>query len=577
MEMRKKYLMENRVPLLLILAVSLLLAVRSFFSFSWSDESFYLTMVHRFWLGERMFVDEWYTTQLSTPLILPFYTFYQWLMEGNEGIYLYFRLLYCGICGITALFCYLKLRESLSALTALLCTLVYLFYSRANIGGMSYYNMTLTLVLLATILLYSGLKKGKLKGIKLFFVGILLALAVLYTPFLSIPYIAIFGGMLLNQRGRRRWREILTVICATAITAVVYLSYIFSKVELKEILFNIPYVLNEPELQKTNPFLAVPVIFLRIAWRYKWTIIPYISIFIMVFYKNRKKEKLSVKQNKWILIANIIIFSVNYYLSRDMIGCVNIALVLLGGIVLYTYYENEDKERITLLTFGLAGISMVFAFTFSSDTGLDAMTIGFVPLAMMCIILMLQNKKIKSKKIVYQMMVSVVLFVILQTAELRLVSVYRDAPLNQLDTMITSGPAKYLYTTKEHEEQYITLKEDILQNVREDDKVFFSKNCFWTYLCVENEYGVPSSWRVGLDSPRLEEYFSLNPEKIPTCVFVVKPEYGSFQSSMIQNNEKADRPNENKTEGFLYEYMMENNYEIIETESAIVYRKKNLN
>ena len=42
---------------------------------------------------------------------------------------------------------------------------------------------------------------------------------------------------------------------------------------------------------------------------------------------------------------------------------------------------------------------------------------------------------------------------------------------------------------------------------------------------------------------------------------------------MIQNNEKADRPNENKIEGFLYNYMLENNYEKIETKSAIVFRK----
>lgn len=74
--------------------------------------------------------------------------------------------------------------------------------------------------------------------------------------------------------------------------------------------------------------------------------------------------------------------------------------------------------------------------------------------------------------------------------------------------------------------------------------------------------------------PRLEEYFTLNLEKYPICIFMLKSEYGSFKSSLIQKNGKEDEPNQNVLEGFLYDYILNNDYEEIETESAIIFRKR---
>lgn len=142
------------IPILILAACSIGLFIRSFYSFSWSDESFYLTLVHRFWLGERMIVDEWNPAQLSMLLLLPFYSIYQRITGGNEGIYLYFRLIYLGISAFIAFLAYMKLKKHNSRVASLICALLYLLYSRANIGGMSYYNMTLSCVLLAVILLY---------------------------------------------------------------------------------------------------------------------------------------------------------------------------------------------------------------------------------------------------------------------------------------------------------------------------------------------------------------------------------------------------------------------------------------
>lgn len=559
--------------IVIICVCSLILLIRSFYSFSWSDESFYLTIVHRFWLGERILQDEWYTTQLSTPLLLPFYSFFEWITGGNDGIYLYYRIIYWIISTATAFLIFFKLKKWNKTISALFCGLIYLLYSRANIGGISYYNMTLTLVLISTLLFYDQIMaKQSQKGILL--TGVLLALAVINTPYLVIPYIIIALFLLISKRYRFLWREVIWVFIGTGITVIVYMAYVFSKTSLEEILLNVPYILNEPELQSTNPILAIPIIFARIAWRYKWTIIIYAANACFLGYKIWRKQKISQTTGKVIFAGNMAIFIVNYCLSANMIGCVNIAFVLWGILLLLYLREwNKDNQAIAE-TFGIAGVSVVFSFAFSSDTGLDAMTIGFVVLAMAMVLILFKNVKINENRCCWCITVAGIVFILFQSAFLRVTSVYRDAPLKELDTQITIGPGKYLYTTQGHEEQYNDLLNDIKQYVRKEDRVLYSKNCFWGYLCTNNEYGTPSSWRMSMDSPRLEEYYTLNPEKYPTCIFVLKSEYGSFESSFIQNNAKVDSPNENNLQGFLYNYIQENNYEVIEAKSALIFRKK---
>lgn len=131
-ECQNKYV--TVLPLIIISLCGLALFVRSFFSFSWSDESFYLTVVHRFWLGERMIQDEWFKTQLSAPLLLPFYALFYRITGGNEGVYLYFRLLYWGISTGTAFITYFKLKKWNNIWSALGCSLIYLFFQKPILG-----------------------------------------------------------------------------------------------------------------------------------------------------------------------------------------------------------------------------------------------------------------------------------------------------------------------------------------------------------------------------------------------------------------------------------------------------------
>lgn len=566
--------LRDFIPILILAVCGIGLFIRSFYSFSWSDESFYLTLVHRFWLGERVIVDEWNPAQLSMLLLLPFYAIYQWITGGNKGIYLYFRLIYLGISAFIAFFAYLKLKKQNSRTASLICALLYLLYSRANIGGMSYYNMTLSSVLLAVILFYDCICEEKGHKTKLYIAGILLAFAVINTPFLVFPYVAIVIYLILKKKYRLFWREVLTVISGTATLAILLTGYLLYKVSIRELLLNIPYVLNDSARQQTNPILAIPIVLLRIVWRYKWTIWLSVLCIIYIFYKKRKEAVLSPKEMNWLMWVNLLVFIINSYLAKDLLGCINIAGILFAVPMLCAFNNWENIDKKILGVFGTAGVSLLLGFSFSSNTGLDALTIGFVILAMGAVLLIFQLDELKREQILLGTVLVVFSIMIFQTGILRFFSVYRDAPINQLNTQITSGPAKYLYTTEEHARQYDELRAAINQYVREDDLVFYSKSCFWSYLCSNNKYGVPSSWRMAFDSPRLQEYYALNPEKIPTCIFVLNPAYGSFESSLIQNNEKVPYPNENNIVGYLYDYIERCGYNKIELECATIYRRE---
>lgn len=518
-----------------------------------------------------MITDEWYTAQLSTPLLLPFYSFYQAITGGNEGIVLFFRIVYWGISSTVAVYIYIGIKKYNSEAAAVICSLIYLLYSRANIGGLSYYNMTLTTVMIALMGIYEAVNIREIKRYRLFLAGIFLALAVVFNPFLILPYI-IIAAFLLIRRKRHIAVGMVWIGSGITFTAACYLTYVFSKITLRDIFLNLPYILDEPELQKTDPFLVIPLMCARIAWRFRWTIGVTVLLCVYILYLKKRKVKTGSRLIRRVIIINSIIFLVNAILASDLIGCINIACVLLIVPILILFMEHKEFDLPVLYVFSAAGGSLALAFSFSSDTGLDAMSIGFVPLAMGVVLLILKVKGIVNDKSRNRLFLGMIGIVLLESMILRICSVYRDAPIVQLKTKIETGPGKGLYTTEEHAEQYNMLYEAIGKYVREDDIVFYSKECYWGYLCSENEYGVPSSWRMPLNSPRLEKYYKINPDKIPTCVFVLAPEYGKFESSIIQGNEKNNYPNENNAEGFLFDYMMENHYEVIEAPCGTIYR-----
>lgn len=572
----KGTMLKNYIPYILIAIIGSTLIIRSFLSFCWSDESFYLTVVHRLWLGESLIKDEWFFSQVFAPLLLPFYSLYIMIKGNNEGIYLAFRILAVLWNIGLAYYMYHLLQKKYKAGIALSATCVYLLYSRGNIGGMSYYNMTLSFVLWAMLLIYGGIMKetsGKQLSVRMFFVGILIALAVACTPYLAIGYLPAAAILLFFKRWKKYRKCVIMILAGTFCAFIIYLIFVLARATVMEIWQSIPYILNETEMQKTHPVFAALYLPGRIIYRFKYTIfVTFLIICYTLFVKFKQHKTIEGRYIKILSVINFCVFLFNAYLSRNMVGCINIALIIFIIPYILMIGSMKKLEKEPVLLFVIPGICMICAFTFSSDTGLDAMTIGYVLVAIGAILCAASIGRENGWQ--KRILCTVLIATLIQTGFLRIFSVYRDDSLLKMNAQITEGPAKYLFTSKEHEKQYDEVLGVIREYVTDDDTVFYTKLCCWAYLCSNSSYGTPSSWRISLDSPRLEEYYTVNPHKIPTCVVILKPEYGQFRSVFIQGNEVVSAPNDNKKEGFLWEYMQKQEYEKIETDCAYIYKSK---
>jgi hypothetical protein len=75
---------------------------RLFIGVDHTDESLYIAMPYRLWLGDRPLIDEYSVVQFSAILLEPFVGAYVKLTGGTDGIILYFRHLYLVLNIVTA-------------------------------------------------------------------------------------------------------------------------------------------------------------------------------------------------------------------------------------------------------------------------------------------------------------------------------------------------------------------------------------------------------------------------------------------------------------------------------------------
>ncbi len=95
----------------ILFAGFLVLLRASFYGTHTWDESFYLTIPYRFFLGDAPFVDEWHVSQLSAFLqYIPLWLFVK-IAGSAEGIILYFRILTCLCQFAIAVFMFQKLKK----------------------------------------------------------------------------------------------------------------------------------------------------------------------------------------------------------------------------------------------------------------------------------------------------------------------------------------------------------------------------------------------------------------------------------------------------------------------------------
>lgn len=573
-QVKKNY--NQYIPYLLFTLCTFALLLKTRYSFCWSDETFYASTTHRFYQGDSIFYHEWFPTQLVSLLLLPLHSLFVTITGSTTGIFLFFRICYVFFSLAVSLTTFHILKKTYSVFISLCCALFYFFYAHLNIATLSYYTMSVGFYLLAMLLIYDSINTADYKKRKLIAGGVFFAASVICLPSMAVAYFICSSVLILCCIKNRELRSIFPYTLVGIVSlAVIILIYVFSKISIKDIIDTLPFVLSDEE-HVTSLIYPFKKFFISILEVYgKCTYISYFFI-LLTFVFGRRLRPL---YKQLLMLCNVFLFFIYYYFSIGHTGYISTAFILFA---LPCYFMTTKRNK--PLLFLLYGSGLVFAmvFSYSSNGYLYIMTLGHSISAIGSICFTSDFMKellddssvypLTTQKLFFTLVTLIIGITLIQTMTLRMVNIYRDAPLSRLTKKITVGPAAGLYTTEQHLSDYQMVYETIQTYCTNDNgTIFFTKLLPWGYLATDMKCAAPTTWRTKFSSERLPVYYQEHPEKLPDMIFVLDEEIGSYDA--CGDVEADPTPNENEVGGWLLEYVTENNYEIINTDCGVIYRK----
>lgn len=545
----------GRAGCLFLFLLGVILLFRARYGFQQSDESYYLAMVDRIWKGDGLLLDEWNLAQWYVPILYPFYWLYRSFV-GVQGVYLFFRVLMLLFAGVVSMGVYdlLKNHYQLGEISSAVSASLVLLYSKSNIYGASYTTLSIYLMILAIVLLQKQ---------KWFAAGAVSALMVLCMPYLAIGVI----GLILYYFRKKR----VGYGCGAAFAAVVYLMFFIRWNRWKEICQNLPYIFQDPEHEKN--FFRQLYHTMKSLWNYigLFNFMVFFLCLVLVWCYWRGWRKPLLKGGIFGLCLGMMAIQIVLKGATDP-GYYALFMVLFSIPV--TLLRVLDRTwRKEEMWFWAAGLFLAVCTGGASNTRVNGVCGGLVVVSIgsaVSIAVCAKDFDRKYGKAAADVFLSALCLFLLV---LRIFIVARDAELITLTEKIEVGPAAGLYTTKEHLETYGQVLEilDDLRKTYPEGKIFYTKLLPWAYLYTDYEVGAPTVWRTGMDSERLEEYYLLHPDKFPDIVVRFADQVGSYKANRISGKKADPDPNANTEEGYLYNRMMENGYEVYKLNVADVY------
>ena len=221
------------------------------------DESFYLTIPHRYSMGDVPFADEWHLSAMTGFLQLPFVWIYTHIF-GTEGIILASRIFYVFIHAATVAVIYTRVYKK-GILSIAACLLLFIF-APYNIMQLCYNSMGIDLIVLSGILLatanYCASKAS------LIISGVCLAGAVLCCPYFASAYViyavCVIVRALMKKFSEREhdWiissemfsgRSFLFLTIGVLALSALFMIFLFSRMSLSQLFKSVPYMLSDPE------------------------------------------------------------------------------------------------------------------------------------------------------------------------------------------------------------------------------------------------------------------------------------------------------------------------------------------
>ena len=522
--MLKKLNKIDYLFIVLLLACIILNLWKSRYGFASSDESFYVTLVDRFYKGDLMIVDEWHPSQFPAVLLIPFYSIFRLFSNGTEGVILFFRLFYIFFNTLAGIFLYIKTRKY--GLVSVFTTCCYLLFTVGEMMASNYNTIGLASFIVFA-LNYCDENKSKLK---LIISGIFFSITVLCVPMLAIVYFiwALVAIICLFKNKKKIFNEWLFITIGIIIMAIPVTAFMLHGSSITAILENLEYMFSQGDVHGMSLFLIVKkTLYLgyMVLTNNPISMIGFVIYLIMALIVILDKKK-KQHANAYIQISILfsIIISIGFY---NQAYYVFYSLIPLGFIMIIL--KTFDTK---LLKFVIISCIYALAINASSDTIIYATSQGFL---LVGIGVLLTLKKIKNKKIIieqYLLLIIIISLLIYSKVDKN----YGDSAALGLTYKIEEGPMKNLITNKDKYDFYYNYLNEINSlDLKNKNVLFFTDNA-WMYLINDDiDYATYSTWLwPGEPSyfESMEFYYLVNGDKKADIIYIPNKNIYKYMNDM---------------------------------------------
>lgn len=507
------------------------------------DESFYLVTPLRLCQGDALFTHEWHLSQTSSVLLFPLVNTYLQFTGDTTGIILSMRYICTTVQLLTSLFLYFRFKR-INWLGAVLVSISFLLYTPFGIMALSYNSMGIIFLLLSLVVYSTASRHLLLQSV---LSGIFLSAAVLCCPFLAILYIifgiAVFSINFIKKHKTSSLWSLQRFICfstGVAFSAILFLGFVFSRSSIQEIMEALPCIFNDPEHPHIS-FVDKAQSFFHSILTITPSAKPITGFLILLFFICAADKK-RIKHSLYYIIPSIlsiIVFLCDLIIKKPYINYLMWPINLLPPIIILLCNSTYIYRIFTILY--LPGIIYAFCLHLSSNQQFyaisSASTIStMASILILCLFASEWTSLYSPKPLRIVSMFCLCLLFLFQISfqsTLRYQSVFWESSLNEQTEHMDDGIYKGLYISKSKKNIYanaLKQMEQLSLFTKPDDQVLFLSTNTWYYLMEDYRVAAFSGWLSGINEvtlDRLEDYYSLNPDKIPDVVFA-DPEHSSI-------------------------------------------------
>lgn len=562
--------MWQDILFIVLMACGIVFAMwKAFYGFGGNDEAFYLTIPDRLSMGDAFITEEWHLSQLSGFLLIPFVSIYKLIVGSTEGIMLAARFNYIIFHAVVASVIYSRFRNN--GILSVVASFLFFIFTPYNIMALSYNTMGLDFVAITGVLMGTNYKNKTLPAV---IAGLTFAAAVLCSPYLAAAYILFGICVILHYVLKKRnlkfviseeifgVKSFLMFTVGVVILAIVFLAFTLSRASISEIINVLPNLMTDPEHPQLSLGYRISLYFKSIFNfhdNFKIAAITYfVMLFAMIFDKKRK-----VHRSLYLVISSALsIFTLVLIVPNITSSSYNSVMFPMIFIGITSYILCDKKPRRLFVSLFVLGIIHSVALEMTSNQYFYVISMALASSNIASYIFLAQLlKEMKETEdnfdykilLKYSALAMVVLTICIQ-GFLQLKSkaehCFWDSSVESLTSEIPSGPAKGIMTISDNCNNYVEVYDDIVSYKNYDNgNILFLSEKTWTYLAVDNlSYGTLSAWitegnEVSLN--RLEEYYKINPEKVPNYIYILKN--SKWESSVVDTISKEWGYNVNQT------------------------------